>query len=239
MMIKHKKHIRDYITPIAKEYEEFVCIVSHSLSAPIRHIKEFTRLLIGARKENLSPEEQDYVMYLERSLQKLDDMQTALLHFSRLSTHAGEARKISLNAVVQGALEELEDKIKAESPEFTCNDLPVLTVDPKQMQLLFVHLIDNALKFHEGDSTNKKITISATEHFNEWFFEIRDNGIGIEPEHHDAVFGLFKKVEADRFLGMGVGLTLARKIVEHHGGHIFVESAPDKGTSICFTLPKI
>lgn len=223
---------------IAREYEDFAYIVSHDLSAPLRHIKEFTHLLIGSREENLNDEEREYISYLKKSLQKLDEMQIALLSFSRLNTRAGEKRKIDMTIAVNGALQDLEEEIDTYRPEFSCDPLPALTVEPQQIQLLFYHLISNALKFHPNALSKRVISIKAIEHPDVWCFEVKDNGIGLDSQYHDEMFRLFRKLEPDRYPGIGIGLTIARKIVQHHNGDIYIDSQLGKGTNVICALPK-
>lgn len=223
---------------IAKEYEDFSYIVSHDLNAPLRHIREFTRLLIAGRKENLTVEEQEYVELLERSLNKLDDMQRALLTFSRLNTRPNPPRDVDCNEVVGDVLRELGDAVSIHGPEIERGKLPVVNVDPKQIHLLFFYLIDNALKFHEEDTLKRRIGINATDQEDLWLFEIKDNGIGIAEDYHDEIFRLFRRLNPDRYSGIGAGLTIAQKIVHRFGGEMLIESAPGQGTSVFFSIGK-
>lgn len=221
---------------IIREYEDFAYIVSHDLNAPLRHVKEFTRLLIGMRQHNLNEEEKDYVHFLEQSLHKLDDMQRALLTFSRLNTHTGPLRETNFNHAVNAALKDLKNIMDEYDPLFNCADLPALVADPIQIQLLFFHLIENALKFHDSDK-KRRISIHATDQGKSWLFEIKDNGIGIPKKDYEEVFRMFKQLEPGKYPGTGAGLTIARKIVQRHGGEIFIESEMDDGTSVFFRLP--
>ncbi|MEZ5918965.1 MAG: ATP-binding protein [Alphaproteobacteria bacterium] len=223
---------------IAKEYEDFAYIVSHDLNAPLRHIKEFTRLLVAGRKDNLTVEEQEYVEFLERSLSKLDDMQRALLTFSRLNTRPDPPCDVDCNKVVDDVLKELADIVSVHAPEIEYGKLPVVHVDPKQLHLLFFHLIDNALKFHEDETLKRRIHISATDQEDMWLFEVRDNGIGIAEQYHDEIFRLFRRLNPDQYSGIGAGLTIAQKIVHRFGGEMLIESEPEQGTSVFFSIEK-
>lgn len=222
---------------IAKEYEDFAYIVSHDLNAPLRHVKEFTRLLVGARREGLSEEEKGYVEYLEKSLQRLDKMQEALLAFSRLNTRSMPYDSVDCNAVMQQVLKDIDAMIAQHKPEITCGDLPTIVAEPSQMRLLFVHLIDNALKFH-APGVKRKISVKAETEGEFYIFEIADNGIGIAPEFRNEAFRLFRRLNPETYPGSGAGLTIAQKIVQRHGGDIRIESADGgPGTRIIFTLP--
>lgn len=229
--------LENEVERIAKEYNDFAYIVSHDLNAPLRHIKEFTRLLIGGRKDQLTEEEQEYVEFLEKSLSRIDGMQKALLTFSRLNTRSGPLEETDCNDIVVNALHELSDMVDKHAPVIEHGQLPIITAEPKQLHLLFVNLIDNALKFHDG-SKERQVTINATDQKDAWLFEIKDNGIGIAEEHHEKVFLMFRRLNPDKYTGIGTGLTIARKITQHHGGDIHIESEPGKGTSLFFSIGK-
>lgn len=229
---------QDKATLIAKEYEDFAYIVSHDLNAPLRHVKEFTRLLVGGRASNLTTEEREYIRFLENSLGKLDGMQRALLEFSRLNTKAGELQRTDLNQSVKKVIARFTEAKPSYMPVFEVDKLPTVAVDPKQIEALFYHLIDNALKFHNAASLKRKVTLSVQAKGPIWLFEIRDNGIGIDEKYHQEIFRLFRRLDSDNFPGIGAGLTIANKIVQRHGGIMYIESAGDSGTSFFFTLPK-
>lgn len=222
---------------ITKEYEDFAYIVSHDLSAPLRHVKEFTRLLIGGRKENLTEEEQEYVAFLEKSLCKIEDMQKALLTFSRLNSRAGPLRQTNLNHAVEAALKEIDDT-NAYRPSVEYDNLPTIIADQKQIELLFFHLIDNALKFHRDDTAHRTVSITASDQGDVWMFGFKDNGIGIAKEYHEEVLRMFRRLNPDKYKGIGAGLTIARKIVRRHGGEMQIESEENKGTNVLFTIKK-
>ncbi len=228
----------DRADEILKEYEDFVYIVSHDLSAPLRHIKEFTSLLVGARKEMLTEEEQKYVRFLEKSLQRIDGIQRALLTFSRLNTQAGPFQETNFNEAVADALKDLGDVIDMSAPDFKCGTLPVLLAEQKQIRLLFYHLIGNALKFHKPHASVRQVSISAADDGDFWLFEVRDNGIGIDKKYYKDIFRLFRRLEPELYPGTGAGLTIVQRIIERHGGEISVKSTPGSGTAICFSLLK-
>ena len=223
---------------IAKEYEDFSYIVSHDLSAPLRHVKEFTRLLIGSRENNLSEEEKEYIHFLEKSLQKLDDMQRALLTFSRIHTRAGPKREVNLEHTTLSALQDLKGIYDCSDIKIEINSLPIIKAEPQLIYLLMYHLIENAIKFQIPDNTNKSISISAFEEKENWMISVKDNGIGIPERLHEEVFRLFKKLDPEKYPGIGAGLTLVRKISSYHNGSIFIKSKEKSGTEIIVSLPK-
>ncbi|MAF97013.1 MAG: hypothetical protein CMH26_00090 [Micavibrio sp.] len=223
---------------IAHEYEDFAYIVSHDLNAPLRHVKEFTRLLVGAREQNLTQEEKEYVGFLRLSLDKLEEMQAALLAFSRLNTANGPMELLDLNETLSMVLAELEPKIERFSPAFEADKLPKVFAEPKQMKLLFLCLLDNAIKFHHPQSPKRKVGLYVTDQGDSWLFEVRDNGIGIAEGLEEQVFRMFRRLQPDDYSGIGAGLTIAHKIVQLHDGEMVIESIPEKGTSVFFCLPK-
>lgn len=231
------KHYEKKLTQIEEEYEIFAYIVSHDLNAPLRHIREFTRLLIGSRGNNLNDEEKDYVEFLSKSLDKVEKMQNALLSFSRLNTRVEPFVKTDCNMVLEGVLKELEQKIREHSTDVSLSSLPSIECDPKQLHLLFVCLIDNAIKFHNEEAIRRKVSVSAKKNKKNWMFEVKDTGIGIQKEYQKEIFRMFRRLEPAKFDGIGAGLSVARKIVQKHGGEIYIESEQGKGTSVFFTLP--
>lgn len=230
--------IEDRANQIVQEYEDFAYIVSHDLNAPLRHVREFTRLLVGNRKGHLTEEEQQYVEFLELSLTKLDDMQRALLTFSRLNTRAGEPVNIDLNETLSKTLKDLATPIQKYQPVIEYKDLPIIVAEPKQIELLFFHLLDNAIKFHDETSPERQILVTAMDQGDTWLFEIKDNGIGIDQKYHEDVFRLFRRLEPEKYPGIGAGLTIAHKIIQRHGGEMLIESVPNQGTSVFFSIEK-
>lgn len=222
---------------IAQEYNEFAYIVSHDLSTLLRHVKEMTRLLVDSTQTHLGEEEKLYVGFLELSLQKLDAMQEALLEFSRINTEGRAFEATSSQAVLEKILDTLPDSLAAFRHCVVFDTLPMVYADPRQCHQLFRYLVDNALKFHENEA-QRKVSVSAWRRDDGILFVIEDNGIGMAAEFHEAVFRLFRKLNVEkRFPGTGAGLTLAGKIVNRHGGEIWIESAENAGARVFFTLP--
>jgi len=234
----NKQSLETTLQNIQKEYEDFAYIVLHDLNAPLRHIREFTRLLLEARPtEDISQDEQEYAAMLNLALTRLDNMQHGLLSFSRINTADQKFEHINLNHIVQNAKDALEGDIVDANVSFQSDDLPAINGDAKQLYTLFYNLLDNAIKFHKEDS-RPKINIKVSEESENYIFEIRDNGIGIAEDLCEDVFRIFRKLHAgDQYAGNGMGLTLAQKIIERHSGKIWIDSHLDKGTSVFFSLP--
>lgn len=231
--------LEEKVTLIAKEYEDYAYIVSHDMGASLRHIKEFTRLLIESKQSELKDEENEYVMYINRALEKIDSMQQALLEFSRLNTRAQAHKEIDCNQILLSVLKNLNLSLEQLYPEITTTQLPVIIAEPKQIEMLFTNIIDNAVKFHEGSKRDTKIDISLIENPHFWTFKIKDNGIGIDRKYHQEIFRLFRRLDPDKYPGIGAGLTIAKKIARRHDGDIFIESSLQQGTSVIFALKKV
>lgn len=224
---------------IAKEYEEFAYIVSHDLNAPIRHIKEFTRLLISSRGNTPNEEEQEYVKYLGQALDKINVMQEALLTFSRLNTEKLEATRIDCNNIAQIVIDSLESNGRKNTDKIMSHDLPTIEANPRHIHNLFFHLFDNAIKFHDKKAKDIQVEVLANEGPQEWIFEVKDNGIGIPEDQQENVFRLFRRLRPDDYEGAGTGLTFAKKILSFYGGDIWIQTrSSSQGTKVLFSFPK-
>jgi len=209
------------VNSIEKEYQDFVYIVSHDFQAPVRHLKNFTRFLVESRGDP-NEEEQEYIKHIESALQKLEEMQSALLTLSRLSTNKESWAPINCNDIISRILE------KYEGHDAEIGPLPNIKGDENLIQTLFHQLIDNALKFHEPDTTNKKINISAISTDTHVEFTITDNGIGIPDRNQEHIFQIFKRLHPEDYPGIGAGLTIAKKITKLHNGDLWVNTENDK-----------
>lgn len=224
---------------IEKEYEEFVYIVSHDLSAPLRHVKEFTRLLLSSIDKDLSPEQASYANFIDLSLRRLDVMQKALLRMSRINTRQAEFSLINMSDFVANRIENLDLSKCATNSSITVDPLPSIYADRKMIAVLIDSLIDNACRYGCVDG-EQKVHISCKETDTDTVFEISDNGIGIDSQFYDVVFTMFRRLHnQDEYGGgVGAGLAISSKIIEHHKGHIFIQSELDQGTSVYFSIPK-
>ena len=160
-----------------------------------------------------------------------------LLAYSRVS-RGKEFEPVDLEDALEESLSNLKLSIEENEVKITNDPFPILMADPSQMVQIFQNLIGNAIKFRGEE--NPEIHITAEEGEDEWIFRVTDNGIGIDPEHSERIFRVFQRLhEMDRFPGTGIGLSICQKIVERHGGEIWVDSRPGKGSTFCFTLSKL
>ncbi|NCT41485.1 MAG: GHKL domain-containing protein [Alphaproteobacteria bacterium] len=223
---------------VLNEYADFAYTVSHDLSAPLRHIKEFARLLIASRADQLNEEEREYADYLQKSLERVDKMQQGLLAFSRVNTRSQSSESINTNELIANVLCSLEGEITELNPSINHGEMPEIYGDPSQIHTVFLSIIDNAIKFHKEGSA-REISIDAKSKSDKVIFTIRDNGIGMQEKFCTEVFRMFRMLHpAGKFAGHGVGLTLAKKIIERHGGEINIKSSPNEWTEVTFSLPQ-
>ena len=223
---------------IVKDYEDFVYIVSHDYGTSISHIEEFTTLL----KNSISDMQDDqklYINYIESSLDRIHLMQDALLELSNINTGHYKKEKVSAQKILEKVISKIDFDDYELNPVISCEPLPVIWGVPSMMENLFYCLIDNACRYspHNGQ---QEIFLKGYEQNNEIIFEIKDNGIGIDSEFCEVVFNMFHRLHnQDEYGGgVGAGLTLSKKIIEYHGGNIWLKSQLDVGTSVLFSLPK-
>lgn len=228
---------------IAKEYQEYAYIVSHDLNAPLRHLKQFSRLLIEEMDQNyLGEDQKEYIHFIEVSLEKLDRMQAALLEFSRINTRQEPFTTFSALDTTLRVIDGLKQTCKDKSlpvPDIKVHELPEITADAKQFERLMFQILDNAMKFSARDRS-AFIDVSASNNENHMTFAIKDNGTGIPSQFHQEVFKMFRKLHTDDACdGTGAGLAIAHKIVDRHNGKIWIEAAPENGIILFFTLPRL
>lgn len=219
-----------------RELNQFAYVASHDLQEPLRMVSSFAQLLEKRYQGQLDDDADDFIGYIVEGAQRMKDLIDDLLIFSRLQTVSREFQRADLNKVLGDVLLTIKPFIVAENAHITYDNLPAVECDPSQMRQLFQNLISNAIKFHES---SPEIHLSAEESGNEWLFGVTDHGIGIHPNHQGKIFDVFKRLHTrEEYSGTGIGLSICQRIVEIHGGHIWVESELGKGSTFYFTLPK-
>jgi len=220
---------------IAEEFRHYAYSVSHDLGSPVRAMVELSKLLADEHTNALNDEGKEYLALIIENGQRLQEMMEGLLQYSRLNADTSFV-KTDLNKVVEGCLGEMKSVIEASQARIEVAELPAAETDPAQCRQLFRLLIDNAIKF-QAKKNIAHIKVAAMKKDNVLEFSVADNGIGIMPQHQEKVFQLFQRLHADRdYPGVGVGLALAQKIVQRHGGKIWFEQSAPKGTVFRFTL---
>jgi len=220
-----------------EELERFAYIASHDLQEPLRMISSFTQLLARKYHDKLDQEANEYIAFAVDGAKRMQLLITDLLAYSRVATKGKRFERTHLKSVVDQAIQNLGVLIQEKGAQITTTDLPDVTVDQREFLQLFQNLIANAIKFN--NQIPPVVNVSAVRRSNqEWLFTVEDNGIGIAPEFHDQIFLIFQRLHSkEDYDGTGVGLAICKKIVERHGGKIWVESEVGKGAKFCFTIP--
>jgi len=222
-----------------EELENFVFTVTHDLKSPIVSIQGFTSLVLEDYAEILDDEARQYLERVLKNVAQMERLIEDLLEFSRVGRLSRPYEKVSSKEIVDEVLSDYTYRIQEKGIEVhVADDLPEIVCDPDQINQVFTNLISNAVKYL-GKRKNPRIEIGWRDAEDSVIFYVRDNGVGIPKEHQDKIFGLFHRVEArDEGEGTGIGLAIVRRIVETHGGRVWVESEPGQGATFYFSIPK-
>ena len=220
-----------------KELERFAYVSSHDLQEPLRMVTLFSQLLEKRYKDKLDKDADEFIEYIVEGAQRMKQLIDDLLEYSRVDSQAKEFEKVDIKKVLDNVLANLSISIVEYDVTISYDPLPVVCGDQNQLMQVFQNLIINAIKFHGQNPP--KIHISVQKEENEWIFAVSDNGIGIDPEHQKQIFEVFKRLQHNReeYPGSGIGLSIAQKIIIHHGGRIWVESELGEGSTFFFTIP--
>ena len=218
------------------EVEQFTFIASHDLQEPLLTLTNFTRLIQEEYAGKLDDDGNKYIEFIYGAANRMKELVTELLFYSLLGKESAKS-DVDCNKAVGEVISDLSDVIKASNASITEQELPRLIAYKTEMSLLFQHLINNAIKFRKKD-IRPEIKISAERFEKEWKFAIEDNGIGIKEQDKETIFIIFKQMhKCKEYEGTGIGLAHCKKIVELHGGKIWVESTKDVGSTFRFTIP--
>lgn len=219
-----------------RELQQFAYISSHDLQEPLRVITNYLQLIERRFADQVNDELKEYITYVIQSAKRLQNMIDDLLTYTRIDTKESAFNKMNVGTAVKNAMKTLHMEIANTGAIIEYNNLPDICADSAQLSLLFVNLLGNALKFKRKDVT-PHIRISANKESNEWVFAVSDNGIGIDLQFKHKLFIIFKRLVGREYPGSGIGLAICNKIVERHGGRIWVESELEKGATFYFTIP--
>src|SRR5215813_7645021 len=219
-----------------EELQQFAYVASHDLQEPLRMVTNYVQLLAQRYQGQLDSEAQEFIGYAVEGAQRMKALIDDLLAYSRVNIRERLVVPTDSGAVLQQTLQNLHMQIAESGATVTADSLPKVSADRMQLGLLWQNLLSNALKFRGQEPP--RVHVSARHQGNEWVFSVRDNGIGMEPRHTERIFQMFQRLHTrQEYPGTGIGLAICRKIVERHGGRIWVESEPGRGTTFFFTLP--
>ena len=221
-----------------EELERFAYVASHDLQEPLRMVASFTQLLSKRYSGKLDETADRYIDYAVDGAKRMQQLIADLLAYSRVNNKEIELRQADSEALMVAAVQNLRVTIQESGASVDWDQLPEVWVDQTQFIQLFQNLVGNAIKFRQKE-TAPQIHVSAEDTGAEWLFSVKDNGIGIDPRQADRVFQIFQRLHTRaEYPGTGIGLAVCQKVVERHGGKIWVESEPGAGSTFRFTIPK-
>jgi len=216
--------------------QDFAYVASHDLQEPLRMVASYVQLLEHRYKGKLDADADEFIAYAVDGASRMQKLINALLAYSRVGTHGKHFEPTDCAVMLHQALANLQAAIEESGAAITYDPLPIVMADDSQIVQLFQNLIGNAVKFRGEDSP--RIHVSAEQKTNQWVFSVRAEAFGINPEFFERIFNVFQRLHGRDYPGTGIGLAICKRIVERHGGRIWVESEPGKGSIFYFTIPK-
>jgi PAS domain S-box-containing protein len=234
--ITERKHTEEVIARSNMELQQFAQIISHDLQEPLRTISSYLQLLERRYKDKLDKDADEFIGFAVEGSKRMQDMIGGLLEYSRVETRGKQFVPVKCEDVLQSVIDNLQMTISDSGAQVTHDVLPVVNGDFNQLAQLFQNLIINGIKFRGLEQPH--LHISALFKDREWVFSIRDNGIGIESKYFDRLFRIFQRLHfREEYPGTGMGLAICKRIVERHGGRIWLESESGKGSTFYFAIP--
>jgi len=234
---KQREHYFQELRRSNAELEQFAYVASHDLQEPLRMIVSYLQLLDRRYKGELDDAAAEFIDFAVDGANRMKGLLNDLLSYSRVGTRGKTFAPVNCSECLDAALSNLKLAIEESGVHVYCEPLPTFTADSMQLTQLFQNLVGNAIKFKSENPP--EIDIQAITQKEGWLFSVKDNGIGIDPRHKDRIFLVFQRLQTrEDYPGTGIGLAICKKIVERHGGRIWVESANGEGSTFYFTLPE-
>ena len=219
------------------ELQQFAYVASHDLQEPLRMVISYLTLLDKKYKGELDSQAKEYITHAVEGGARMRRLIDDLLEYSRIESRTNVFAPVDMKKVMESTIKVLKAPIEESKADIRIEPMPTISGDRSQMQQVMQNLISNSLKFKGPD--RPLVNISAIDGKKEWTFSVKDNGIGLNTEYSDKIFQMFQRLHnQDQYPGTGVGLAIVKKIVERHGGRIWVESEEGKGATFSFTIPK-
>ena len=218
------------------DLKQFAYVASHDLQEPIRMVVRYSQLLEKHLQGKLDAQGWEYLNFVVDGANRMQSLINDLLAYSVVDTRLEPFEKINTEKIFQHAMKNLHLAIEESSAEIICDPLPQVWANPVQLTQLFQNLIGNSVKFRR--EKHPRIHISVQHKDNEWLFSIQDNGIGLDEQYAKRIFEIFQRLHTrDEYPGTGIGLAICKKIIERHGGRIWVKSILGEGSTFYFTIP--
>jgi len=219
-----------------QDLEQFAYVASHDLQEPLRMVATYTQLLAERYRGRLDEQADKYIAYSVDGAVRMQALIQDLMKFSQVGRAEIESRTTECGGVVEQALKSLQSAVQESGAVVNWNGLPMVMADPSQLAEVFQNLIANAIKFHGAETPVIQIDSEKNDH--EWVLTVSDNGIGIPPENWQDIFVIFRRLHTrTEYPGNGIGLSICKKIIERHGGKIWIEAQAKPGCCFKFTLP--
>ena len=235
-----EQRLRDHTEELARsndDLQKFAYVASHDLQEPLRAVAGYTQLLQQDYAEQLDDRAREYIAYAVDGAHRMRVLISDLLDYSRVQSHGDPMTKVSSRELFERAITNLHTAIEETDADVRCGDLPEIVADVSQLTRVFQNLISNGLKYR-GEA-RPRVRVDAELEEGNWLFSVKDNGIGIEYEHLERIFQIFQRLHTrTKYPGTGIGLAICRRIIRRHGGTIWVESEPVKGSEFYFTIPQ-
>ncbi|ELZ14137.1 multi-sensor signal transduction histidine kinase [Haloterrigena salina JCM 13891] len=234
--ITERKEYQRQLEKTNERLERFAYAASHDLQEPLRMVSSYLQMIEHRYSDDLDEEGREFLEFAVDGAERMREMIDGLLEYSRVQTQANPFEPVELGDVLADVREDLQVKIEEHDATIVAEDLPRIEGDPSQIRQVLQNLLDNAIEYSgEGPP---RIRVTAERDGAECVVAVRDNGIGIDPDEADRIFDVFERLHSrDEHSGTGIGLALCERVVERHGGEIWVESEPGDGTTFSFTLP--